>query len=196
MDKEKTMQGNELLIAFSVMGAILGIVFTVIAIKEPKYGKLQLAIGAVVWYLIPAMIVPSLLFGPEKLRYAALSCSLGLIFICFPLLILIKYKNCTQPIMAKFIGYKTVSGGRRPRRYAPKFVYMFNDEKIEMWSFTSYYKRKCKKLFVENEDYEIYINPNLPKHCADKRTYPVSAVVLIILGIVFLLVSVYVALSA
>ena len=191
------MQGNELLIAFSVMGAILGIVFTVAAIMEPKHGKLPLAIAALVWYLIPAMIVPSLLFGTEKLRYAALSCSLGLIFICFPLLILIKYKNCTQPVMAKCIGYKTVSGGRQlMRRYAPKFVYMFNDKKIEMWSFTSYYKRKCKKLFVENEDYEIYINPNLPKHCADKRTYPVSAVVLIILGIVFLSVSVYVALSA
>ncbi len=190
------MEGHELLIAFSVMGAILGIGFTVAAIMEPKHGKLPLAIGALVWYLIPAMIVPSLLFGTEKLSYAAVFCSLGLIFVCFPLLSLIKYKNCTQPIMAKCIGYESLSGGRGLRRYAPKFVYTFNDEKIEMWSFTSYYKRKCKKLFVENEDYEIYINPNLPKYCTDKRTYPISNVVLIIFGSVFLVLSVFVLLYA
>lgn len=178
------------------MGAILGIVFTVIAIKEPKHGKLPLAIGAVIWYLIPAMIIPSLLFGTEKLSYAAVFCSLGLIFVYFPLLILIKYKNCTQPIMAKCIGYKRVGSGRRPRRYAPKFSYIFNGEKIEEGSFVSYFKRKCKKLFVENEDYEIYINPNAPKHCADKRTYPISNVVLIVLGVVFLVLSVYIAINA
>ncbi len=190
------MEGYELLIAFSALGAILGIVFTVVAIMEPKHGKLPLAIGALVFYLIPAIIIPSVLFGTEKLSYAAVSCSLGLIFIYFPLLILIKHKNCTHIVIAKCIGFDTVSGHRGWHRYTPKFSYTFNDEKFEICSFVSYNKRKFKKLFIENEEYEIYVNPKLPKHCADKRTYPISNVVLIIFGIAFLLLGVYVALNA
>ncbi len=189
-------EGYGLFIFASVLGLIIGIVFTVATVMEPKYGKLQLAIGAVVGYLIPAMIIPSLLFGSEKLTYAAVSASMAMILIYFPLLILIKYKNCTYPIMAKCIGYDRMGGYRGWRRFVPKFSYIFNDEKIEVCSFVSYFKRKCKKLFIENEDYEIYINPNAPKHCADKRTYPISNVILIILGIVFLLFGVCFAVNA
>lgn len=81
------------------------------------------------------------------------------------------------------MSYQVVKLRRGVKRYSPKFSYYYNGEQITAYSFLSYSGRKFVKLFEGKREYIIYINPDNPHQCVDKRVSPPGIIPSIIMSI-------------
>ena len=139
--------------------------------KVEKYEKKELIANGVFCFCI---VLPFAVLIPLRRLKAQL------IYACFfPILgnvysILNEYiarKRCTVPVLAKYIGYDRTENGNR---YVPIFQYTFHGEQIEQPSILFYPGKILHRLFEKGEEYTVFVNPNMPRRCMDKRWFPLA----------------------
>ena len=170
-------------IFLSIVGLIVSLIYVYIHTKEKNKNPYFL-ISAIIWFLIPTLMATGMLLNSEKLIVSALLLPISLFIIVTSIEHFVRYKKCTIIVSAKCVSFE--ARGRYGYYYAPQFSYNYNGVSILMYSFSSYRKRKFNKLFVINNTYDIFINPENPKHCVDKRYFPISTIFVLIFGIIFL----------
>ena len=169
-------------IFLSIIGLLMSLIYVYIHIKE-KNKNPYFMISAIIWFLIPTLMATGMLLNSEKLIVSAFLFPISLSMISTSIELYVRYKKCTIIVSAKCVSFETRGKGQY---YAPQFSYNYNGESILTYSFSSYRKRKFNKLFVINNTYDIFINPENPKHCVDKRYFPISTIFVLIFGIIFL----------
>ncbi len=174
-------------IFLSIVGLLMGLLYVYIHTKS-KNKEPYLIASAFFSFLLPFLMIAGMLLNSEKLIVSAFFFPIGLLIIVTSIELLIRYKKCNYVISAKYVSFARVSS-HSVSRYAPQFSFNYNGETFEVNSFICYFKRKLKKIFDENYSYDIYINPQNPNHCVDKRYFPVSTVVGLILGIMLIIFS-------
>ena len=167
----------------------MSLIYVYIHIKEKNKNPYFL-ISAIICFLLPILMTIGMLLNSEKLVVSALLLPIGLLMIATSIEHFVRYKKCTIIVSAKCVSFET--RGRHGYYYAPQFSYNYNGESILMYSFSSYCKIEFNKLFVINNTYDIFINPENPKHCVDKRCFPISTIFVLILGIIFLVFGTFV----
>lgn len=172
-------------ILFSFLGLIISLIHVYIHIKE-KNKNPYFMVSAIIWFSLPALMTTGMLLNSEKLIVSALLLPISLIMIVTSIELFVRYKKCTIIVSAKCVSFTTRGNG-----YAPQFSYIYNGETILEYSFSSYLKRKFNKLFEINNTYDIFINPENPKYCVDKRYFPKNIIVVLIFGIIFLVLGTF-----
>ena len=176
-------------IFLSIVGLILSLIYVYIHTKEKNKNPYFL-ISAIIWFLIPTLMATGMLLNSEKLIVSALLLPISLFMIVTSIEHFVRYKKCTIIVSAKCVSFET--RGRYGYYYAPQFSYNYNGKTILVYSFSSYLKRKFNKLFEINITYDIFINPENPNHCVDKRFFPISTIFVLIFGIIFLVLGTFV----
>ncbi len=174
-------------ILLSVMGLIMGVLYTYIHVKERNKNPFFI-ISAISWFLLPVLSAIGILLHSEKLLLSALFFPISLFMMATSVDQFVRYKKCTFIVSAKCVSFEI--RGRRGRYYAPQFSFNYNGEGFLIYSFASYRERKFKKLFEINQTYDVYINPQNPNHCVDKRRFPLNTIFVLILGIIFFVIGV------
>ena len=175
-------------IFLSIVGLTVSLTYVYIHTKEKNKNPYFL-ISAIIWFLIPTLMATGMLLNSEKLIVSALLLPISLLMIVTSIEHFVRYKKCTIIVSAKCVSFETRGKGQY---YAPQFSYNYNGESILMYSFSSYRKRKFNKLFKINNTYDIFINPENPNHCVDKRCFPISTIFVLIFGIIFLVFGTFV----
>ncbi len=181
-------------ILMSSIGLLCGAILLYNTRKE-KHRKIFMYGLTASFLLMPALMIPGMILDCNKLLIMGLIFPSGFIMFIVLVLILIAYQKCTYELTAECTGFNIIHS--RYRRYRqPKFRYTYNGQEFENLSFLSYSKRKFKKMFKENEKYTIYINPDIPQNCVDKRTFPYDTFLLIIIAIPLFVLGVFVGIYA
>ena len=176
------------LVFFSIIGLIVGAAYIYIHFKETIKNSYFL-ISAIIWFLFPVFTVIGMLLDSERIIYFAFLFPTAIFAIVTSLEHFIRYKRCTRKVSAKCVSFYTIR--RKFSFYTPRFSYDHNGETILAQSFLLYSKGKINKLFEINGTYDIFINPKNPKQCVDKRYFPKSNIVLLICGIIFFVIILF-----
>lgn len=94
-----------------------------------------------------------------------------------------KYERCVYLVEARYLGCRKVSG----KSYRPHFSYTYEGRVLEEESFVGYSWGLKNQLFEESGICTVYIDPDRPTHCVDKRTplYDWNIYVLVGLAVLF-----------
>ena len=176
-------------ISLSIIGLIMSILYVYIHSKDKNP---YFILSAIFWFLLPCLMVAGMLLTSEKLIVSAFFFPIGLSLIATFTEMLVRYKNCTYAIAAKCVSFQTRGKGWY---YAPQFSFRYNGETVLAYSFASYSKRKFKKNFEINQTYDIFINPDKPTYCVDKRFFPGGTIVYLIFMVLFLILGTIVGIS-
>ena len=166
----------------SVVVLVIGAVFVYVLTKQRN---LYTIISTILWLSIPCLMIMGMILESQKLILSAFFFPILLFCIVTFSELLIRYRKCTHPIPATYVSF-TERSHRGIHHYFPTFSFYYNGQSFEVTSFIHYSKRKLNKLFEENNTYEVFINPQDPHQCTDKRRYPVSVVVGIVFCVLFL----------
>lgn len=174
-----------LFIFLSIVGLLMGSMYVYLLAKR-KSKEHYFILSAFLWFLLPFLMTAGMLLNSEKLIASAFFFPIILSCIATFINLLINYKKCDYVISAKYVSFTKVSL-HSFRRYAPQFSFYYNGETFNVDSFIHYSKRKFKKLFAENCTYDIFINPQNPNFCVDKRCFPVSLIISLIVWVICLI---------
>lgn len=177
-------------ISLSVVGLLMGVIYIYIHTKDKNP---YFIISAIIWFLLPCLMVAGMLLNSEKLVVSAFFFPITLFLIATFIETLVRYKNCTYAIAAKCVSFER--RGRRGKYYSPQFSFRYNGETILAPSFASYPKRKCKKHFEVNQTYDIFINPHKPTYCVDKRFFPRGMIAALFFTILFLPFGIFIVIT-
>ena len=178
-------------IFLSFIGLAIGLIYVYAYIKE-KYKNAYFIISAITWFSLPAFLTLGTLLDSEKLIISAFFFPVGLLMFVTAIELIIRYKKCTVIVSAECVSFNRSGKGQY---YAPQFSYSYNGEAFLTYSFSSYRKRKFNRLFKINNTYDIFINPQNPKYCVDKRYFPKNTIFILIFGIIFLVVGTLVVMA-
>ncbi len=175
------------LIILAAVSLFLAIYLLFSQSRKKAYDKKPIIVTAISLFAFPLFLIIAITLGSDKLSLCSLVLPLSFVFIYRSVVSIIKFKNCTEPVKAEYVSYEM----RGRRRAAPAFIYKYNGEVINAVSFLSYPNGKHKRLFSQDSEYKIYINPSAPMHCVDKRLRTCRLEVLLALSIVFLIVGIF-----
>ena len=176
-------------IFLSIIGLLMSVIYIYIHTKDKNP---YFIISALLCFLLPCLMTSGMLLNSEKLVVSAFFFPITLFLIATFIETLVRYKNCTYAIAAKCVSFQTRGKGWY---YAPQFSFRYNGETVLAYSFASYSKRKFKKNFEINQIYDIFINPDKPTYCVDKRFFPGGTIVYLIFMVIFLLLGIVVVIS-
>ena len=179
------MQDNSFFIILSVIGILMSVLFAYVYIKD-KNRSPYFILSALLFFLIPALFIAGTVLESEKLISSAMVFPMGLFLIATAVALMIRYKRCNHPVEAKCVACRRLYGHGWWVYYVPTFSFRYEGEDITTDSFVPYTKRKFNRLFDTHGTYLVFIDPENPRCCVDKRSFPTGPVVLLIVGIVFL----------
>lgn len=180
------VQDKSYLIFFSVIGILMGVLYAYAYIKD-KNRSPYFILSALLFFLIPALLITGIKLESEKLISFAMLFPMGVFLIATAVALMIRYKRCNHPIEARCVAYRRMFRSGWWVYYVPTFSFRYKGEDITTDSFVPYTKRKFNRLFGAHDTYLVFIDPENPRCCVDKRSFPAGPVVILILGIVFLL---------
>ena len=180
------VQDKSYLIFFSVIGILMGVLYAYAYIKD-KNRSPYCILSALLFFLIPALLITGIKLKSEKLISSAMVFPMGVFLIATAVALMMRYKRCNHPVEAKCVACRRLYGHGWWVYYVPTFSFRYKGEDITTDSFVPYTKRKFNRMFDTHGTYLVFIDPENPRHCADKRSFPAGPVVILILGIVFLL---------
>ena len=175
-------------ILLSIVGLLMSLIYVYVHIKE-KNKNPYFMVSAIIWFLLPVLMTIGMLLNSEKLVVSAFFFPISLSMIVTSIEHFVRYKKCTLIVSAKCVSFNTSGKGHY---YSPQFSYNYNGKSISTYSFSSYRKRRFNKLFENNNTYDIFINPQNPNHCVDKRSFPISIIFVLLFGIIFLAFGIFV----
>ena len=159
------------LIVVTVFHLALGSLFLYSAVKA-KWKEKYLIYSALLCLATAIFVVIGMVIKSEKISIAGWIIPFGLFLLLTALQTPFNFKKCTTPVTAEYISFD-VHSHKGITNYFPEFSYNYNGEEfIKNKSFVYYSKRKILKLFKTGENYTIFIDPEKPKLCADKRHFP------------------------
>ncbi len=176
-------------IVISALCLLMGLLFLT-GSKKSRY----FAISAACVISQPVLSVSGMLLKSEKLLVASLFLPISLFLTVSAIEILTRYRKCSFLVSAEYVSFEAFSSYRGRSHYAPCFSYKYKGERYSCHSFLLYSKRKLNKLFELNHTYNIYIAPNAPNFCVDKRSFPVGTVIGLLCWILFFAFGVVVVL--
>ena len=171
------------LIILSIIGLALGVIYFYAHTKDknPYY-----ILSGIFCFLLPGFMTAGMLLNSEKLVLSAIFFPICFVVITTCIEMLIRYKNCTYCISAKCVSFRTTG---RNNMYGPQFSFCHNGKAVLAYSFITYSKRKFKSNFEIDQTYDIFINPEKPNYCVDKRLFPWDTIVWLICSVLFLIVG-------
>lgn len=179
------MQDNSFFIILSVIGILMSVLFAYAYLKDKNRSPYFL-LSALLFFLIPALLIAGTVLESEELIASAMVFPMGLFLIATAVALMMRYKRCNHPIEAECVACRRLYGNGWWVYYTPTFSFRYKGEDITVDSFVCYSKRKFDRLFDLRGTYLVFIDPENPRCCVDKRSFPAGPVVLLIVGIVFL----------
>ena len=140
------------------------------------------------WFLLPLLLAAGMLFDSQKLIFSGIFFPVSLFAVTMFIGLLVRYRKCTCVVSAKYTSFVTTTH-RGVTRYAPTFSFGYNGEGRSANSFIYYSKRKFQRLFEDGNTYDVFINPQDPTDCVDKRCFPISYVVALLFFALFFLLG-------
>lgn len=153
-----------LFILFAAVESIAGLLCVFALKKSKKYDASNLIIISCIFFTAALCMIAGMIIASPKLIISAIILPSGIFSIYTFIIGIIRCRKCTLKITAKYLGFSD----HKALYAAIKFSYVYSGEEIESKSFGAYKIRKIKKVFRENESYEIYIDPDCPEHCVNK----------------------------
>ena len=163
----------------------MSVLFAYVYIKD-KNRSPYFILSALLFFLIPALLIAGTVLESEKLISSAIVFPMGMFLIATAVVLMIRYKRCNHPVEARCVACRRLSGRGWWVYYVPTFFFRYKGEDITTDSFVSYTKRKFNRMFDTHGTYLVFLDPENPRCCVDKRSFPAGPVVLLIVGIVFL----------
>ena len=159
------------LIVVAVLSSLLGLVFSYAASKT-KWKEKYATYSALLCFSTTFFVVLAMIIKSEKIAVSGWIIPSSLWLLLGALQTPFNFKKCTFAVTAECVSFWE-HRGRGFTTFIPEFTYKYNGEEFtKNKSFVFYYKRKFFKLFKTGENYTIYIDPQNPKICADKRSFP------------------------
>lgn len=186
---------------FALLYLIAGIYMLIYALTSDCVNKKPLMCLGALFLSLTLFIIYACAINSTGLAAAGVCIPIGLLMLWVSLNPIFLFKKCTFPVTAKLIDieyeHRGKSGG-----WLPKFKYKYRGEEIISKPFVVYSKRRLDRLYPENKkrgysfikpEYNIFIDPNVPTRCVDKRDFSfcrhivlaVFSLLLIVLGICF-----------
>ena len=168
---------------------VLGLVFIITAFKKrEKEKRLLFAIGTVCIY--PMVLFPAAaLLRSENLMAFNTLLSIGILFLLLTFIQFLRNKKCNHAVTAETVKIET----KRNRHTVYKtvtFRYHYEGKEYVRESFTRFPPKKADKLFSVGASCTVFIDPDVPTDCTDKRYRPIGNTVFIITtGSFFILLS-------
>ncbi|MBR3954698.1 MAG: hypothetical protein IKJ63_04420 [Clostridia bacterium] len=117
--------------------------------------------------------------------------AVGLFFMSYAACYMIRYKNCSLKINATYISCKKDFSSEYSDTCTPLFFYVYKDKEYRQYSFISFQENTHNKLYKRYDTYTIFIDPEKPYNCVDKRVKPINAIApFLLIGSLFLIFSV------
>ena len=154
--------------------------------KARKGRPVFLWIVAGCFFSVGAIVLVGCLINSAKLFAVGITLPLGLLLAFLSVQDMLKYKWCTALVQARVKEIVCTYTRRRNRRYAPVFCYQYLGENYEMKSFVHYSRRNSRRLFMEGAYYDIFVDPQCPEFCVDKRRRPYYDFLLMFFAFFFL----------
>ena len=113
---------------------------------------------------------------------------LGILLLCITILAIVRTAKCNEPVTAVFKGHGLL---RKNWQYSLVFSYKYEDKQYNVETIDQYSKRKIKKMFEENKEYTVRINPNRPERCVfnKKRVIPTCCFAILLFITLILVIS-------
>ena len=177
---------HPVLVFLALFSFILALLFFFVAFKLKTRPK-SIFLCAFLLLSASVLLFLGMILQSDKLTTAGTVFPLSLLAFLLFASNLLRYRRCRESVRAKLTDCR-VSSSRGWERCTPCFTYEYEGEPYESCSFLSYSKGTFQKLFETGGEYTIYIDPHTPNICADKRRFPLSRVVVLILSLaVFIL---------
>ena len=177
---------HPVLVFLALFSFILALLFFFVAFKLKTRPK-SIFLCAFLLLSASVLLFLGMILQSDKLTTAGTVFPLSLLAFLLFASNLLRYRRCRESVRAKLTDCR-VSSSRGWERCTPCFTYEYEGEPYESYSFLSYPKRTFQRLFETGKEYTIYIDPDEPNLCADKRRFPLSSVVFAILSLaVFIL---------
>ena len=170
-------------IFISVVSLVIGAIFVYVLTKQRTPYTI---LSTILWLSLPCLMTMGMILESQKLVLSAFFYPIFLFAIITCLETISRYGKCTHSLSATYVSF-TERSRRGIHHYFPTFSLYYNGQTLKVTSFIYYSKRKLNKLFEENNTYEVFINPQDPHQCVDKRCYPVSMVVGTVFCVLFLI---------
>lgn len=115
---------------------------------------------------------------------------LGVFILSIAIFAIVRTSKCNEPITGVFKGHSPFGNNWQ---YSLVFSYKYEDKQYENRETIDYYsKRKIKKMFEENSEYTIWINPNKPERCVfNKKSVVPTCCIAILFGIACIITGFY-----
>ncbi len=163
-----------------VLYLFLAVMFLYASFKMERYGRKLMIFCSLLMFAAPVLLFLGMILQSDRLTTAGTVFPLSLLAFLLFASNLLRYRRCRESVRAKLTDCR-VSSSRGWERCTPCFTYEYEGEPYESYSFLSYPKRTFQKLFETGGEYTIYLDPDEPNLCADKRRFPLSSVVFAIL---------------
>ncbi len=122
--------------------------------------------------------------------YEAISI-IGVLLLGLTILAIVRIAKCNEPVTAVFKGHSLIGNNWK---YALVFSYKYEAQQYNDRETVDHYsKQKIKKMFEENNEYTIWINPNKPERCVfNKKRAILPCCALLLFSIVFIVLPVFI----
>lgn len=168
------------LVLLALIFFALALLFGFAAFKLKTSVRKSMIFSAFLSLSAPVLLFLGMILQSDRLTTAGTVFPLSLLAFLLFASNLLRYRRCRESVRAKLTDCR-VSSSRGWERCTPCFTYEYEGEPYESYSFLSYPKRTFQRLFETGKEYTIYIDPDEPNLCADKRRFPLSSVVFAIL---------------
>lgn len=164
---------------------VTGILIMIFMSKRTKKATRYYVMGGM-FLLSSVLMVIGMAVGSDGWVVFGLFAPLGAMMVHSAVITLIRFGECSVPVIAKCVGYNRTGKGMY---YVPEFTYSLKGKRFFSQSFLSYSPPKFKSLFEVGGNYTVYIDPDDPDTCVDKRYYSPNSIFAGIMGVIFILIG-------
>ena len=170
-----------IVLILAIMGGLLAVLLLFCAGKATAYHRAILLAMAIGFGGLGLLAVIAYAIDSVKLLVFAILFTFGGLLLFVPAVTLFRRKKCTVAVKAKLTDRE-----RTHQKYStiwtPVFSYVYDGKKFVSRSLLSYSTRAFDRLFELGKQYEIFLNPEIPTDCADKRKSSSDQIALLVVG--------------
>jgi hypothetical protein len=182
------------MLIFSIFLWIVSLVMSISLFynSHKKRERAFLIVEACVWLLLFILLPFVLSVGNDLLTSAVEIFLMGIFLLLLAWQCAHRMRRCSLEINAMYMGYREIKGYRGKCSYVPEFEYHYQGKYFKEFSFRTYSYKELERLFELRKQYAVFIDPNQPQWCIDKRVRVDGGIILCsVAGFLCVLLSVW-----
>lgn len=171
---------------FGVMFIVFGVLCVVRVERVTKRERTELLATGVVLIVFGMLGVVGAVIKDYKIMLTSIFIPGSLACIYIPIKVAWQMKQCNHLVVARCVSYNRYSGGKGQSSYAPVFRYTYRGQNYERQTPIGYRLKKVQRMYEIGQSYQIYINENCPEMCVNVKKFPVTHIIVEVMGILML----------